>query len=147
MLMARHSHVKVWVHAIWGTYRHERIIHKGLRVQLFDHIVGEAKEMGLHIEKMNIQPEHVHVLFSLPADKTIAGIIKSIKGESSRWINESKLINNTFSWQRGYGAFSVSASQLETVKNYIKNQDAHHQKKTFTQEYEEWARKYGVWDD
>jgi putative transposase len=146
--MALHSYVKIWVHAIWGTHNHERIIQKSLRIQLlFNHIVEQSTKNKLHIEKMNIQPEHVHLLFALPSDKTIAGIMKSFKGESSRWINDNRLIGTTFSWQKGYGAFSVSASQLDTVKNYIKNQDAHHQKKTFTQEYEEWARKYGVWDD
>ena len=145
--MALHSHVKIWVHTIWGTYKHERIFNKSLRLQIFQHFVDRSKDIGIEIEKMNIQPEHIHILFPLPSDKSISQIAKLLKGESSRWINEENLIKSTFKWQKGYGAFSVSASQLYIVKNYIKNQDEHHHKKTFSEEYEEWAKQYGVWDD
>jgi REP element-mobilizing transposase RayT len=69
------------------------------------------------------------------------------KGSSSHWTNEQKLIHAKFSWQRGYGAFSVSASQLEVVKKYIQNQDSHHKKKSFEEEYQEWKRTYGFFDD
>ncbi len=125
----------------------ERIFNKSLRLQIFQHFVDKSKDIGIEIEKMNIQPEHIHLLFPLPSDKSISQIVKLLKGESSRWINEENLIKSSFKWQRGYGAFSVSASQLLIVKNYIKNQDEHHHKKTFAEEYEEWARQYGVWDD
>ena len=93
---------------------------------------------------MNIQPDHVHMLLSLPSDKTIAKIAKDLKGESSNWINENKFIPGKFRWQRGYGAFSVSVSQLEIVKQYINNQDKHHRKKSFQEEYDEWCVKYGI---
>lgn len=129
---------------IWGTHDHERILNKKTRVDLFHHLISVSCENGINIEKHNVQPEHVHILFSLSTDKNISQIAKSLKGESSRWINENNYINGKFRWQRGYGAFSVSASLLENVKNYIDNQDIHHKRKSFLEEYKEWAIKYGI---
>ncbi|MDO9547388.1 MAG: IS200/IS605 family transposase [Candidatus Marinimicrobia bacterium] len=145
--MALHSHVKIWIHLIWGTHNHERILLSEFRKQLFAHLIEQFVELNIEIEKMHIQPEHIHILSILPADKSVAEIAKSAKGESSRWINENGLVQGKFRWQRGYGAFSVSASQLEIVKKYIKNQETHHKRQTFQEEYEEWARQYGVFDD
>lgn len=142
--MAIHSYVKIWVHIIWGTLNFERILTKDLRPKLFRHIEKKADELGVHIAKLNIQPEHVHCLLSLPSDMTTSGLVKSLKGESSRWINESDLLSGKFRWQRGYGAFSVSSSQLKVVSRYIESQDEHHRRKTFMEEYREWAVKYGV---
>lgn len=144
--MAIHSHVMIWVHMVWGTYKHDRILSRDLRSKIFDHLVSEAEEIGVAIEKLNVQPEHIHVLFPLPSGKAVDQIAKSFKGESSRWINENGLIAGRFQWQRGYGAFSVSASQLSVVKNYIQSQDEHHRRKSFAEEYREWVQRYGVWD-
>jgi REP element-mobilizing transposase RayT len=85
-------------------------------------------------------PDHIHCLFLLSPDKSIADIIKQIKGSTSHWINETDIIADKFSWQTGYAAYSVSESQLEKVHNYIKNQKAHHQKLTFGHEYDEFVK-------
>ena len=142
-----HSYTKVWIHMIWGTHDHERILNKRARIDLFHHLISASHENGINIEKHNVQPEHVHILFTLPADRTIAQIAKNLKGESSRWINESDLISGKFKWQRGYSAFSVSVSQFETVKKYIDNQDKHHKKKTFSEEYQEWVNIYSTLEE
>ncbi|MBP7496432.1 MAG: IS200/IS605 family transposase [Bacteroidales bacterium] len=139
-----HSHTKNWVHIVWTTNGRQRILKEELRVKLFNHLIDLAKELSIHSERLNIQPEHVHILIILPADKTLAEIVKRFKGESSRWINENNLIQGRFRWQRGYGGFSVSASQLDKVKNYIENQDEHHRTKTFTEEYNEWLKQYKI---
>ena len=145
--MSKHSFVKMWVHLIWGTYQRQRILLKDVRKSLFEHLIRHFNELKIETERINIQMDHVHCLISLPADQNIAFIAKLIKGESSRWINENNLIMGKFRWQTGFGAFSVSSSQLETVKNYIANQDLHHENKSFSQEYKEWAEKYGVWKE
>ncbi|MCD4785753.1 MAG: IS200/IS605 family transposase [Candidatus Eremiobacteraeota bacterium] len=145
--MAIHSHVKIWIHLIWGTFHHERILFKELRIKLFEHLVSRANEMEVSIEKLNIQPEHIHCLLSLPSNKTIADISKILKGESSHWINNSGLLEGKFRWQRGFGAFSISISRLDTVKRYIHNQEEHHKEKSFLDEYKEWAQRDGVWND
>lgn len=145
--MALHSYVKIYVHLIWGTHNHQRIINSKLRSTLLKHLTDRAKEDKIILENINIQPEHIHILFVLPSDKSIAQVAKQFKGESSNWINDNNLTAGKFRWQRGYGAFSVSTSQLEIVTRYIKNQDEHHRRKSFTEEYEEWAKQYGVFKD
>ena len=141
------SHVRIYGHLIWGTHNHNRILNSQIRPVLFDHLVKRSQELKIVFEKMNIQPEHIHILLALPADKSIAQVAKNLKGESSNWINENDFISGKFRWQRGYGAFSVSSSQLNIVKKYIKNQDEHHRRKSFKEEYDEWAREYGILEE
>jgi putative transposase len=145
--MSLHSHVRIYIHLVWGTYKHERILVPEVRIKLFQHLVERANELQFTIEKMHIQPEHVHILYILPEERTVPEIPKLLKGESSHWINQQGFYRTKFKWQRGYGAFSVSASLVNTVKGYIENQDEHHKRKTFTEEYREWAQRYGVWND
>jgi len=145
--MAIHSYVNIWVHLVWGTHNHEKTINKELSKILYNHLINRAVEESISIEKLYIRPEHVHLLFSLPSSKAMEDIVRSLKGESSYWINDSDLTPSKFKWQRGYGAFSVSASQLQKVKNYITNQEEHHRVKTFTDEYNDWKNQYGVFDE
>ena len=85
-------------------------------------------------------PDHIHLLFLQNPQRSIAEIIKQIKGSSSHWINKEGIIQHKFAWQTCYGVFSVSESQLEKVYNYINNQKEHHLKKTFIEEYESFVR-------
>ncbi len=142
--MAIHSYVKIWVHLVWGTHNHEKVINKELSKLIYNHLLSRAGEESISIEKLYIRPEHVHMLFSLPSSKAMESIARSLKGESSYWINENNITPSKFKWQRGYGAFSVSASQLEKVKNYIATQEEHHRVKTFTEEYNNWKNRYGL---
>jgi len=144
--VAVHSRVKIYIHLIWGTYKHERILDHDLRLKIYEHIMKKSEESKIIIFKMNIQPEHVHMLISLASDRTIASIAKDIKGESSHWINSNHLAEREIHWQRGYGAYSVSQSQVEAVEDYIKYQDKHHKREPFEEEYKRWADQYGVWD-
>ena len=141
-----HTHSRIWVHLVWATKHRERILHKDIGKTLFDFMISKAKELEIPFDKLNIQPEHIHGLIDLPTNKTIADFMKMIKGGSSHFLNQN-VFKTKFLWQRGYGAYSVSASQFDIVKNYIKNQENHHNKKTFYDEYNEWADEYGLFDD
>jgi len=117
-----------------------------LRVR--DHLIAEAAKINSQIEVIIIQPEHVHILVNLTATQTLDDFVHQLKGESSHWVNDQKIIRGRFNWQKGYGAFSVSVSMLETVKHYIQNQEEHHRRKTFLEEYKEFLDKHGfVYDD
>lgn len=129
--MSKHSFVKIWVHLIWGTYQRQRIMLKDVRSMLFRHLLEHFKVLEIETERINVQIDHIHCLISLPEEQNIAYVAKIIKGESSRWINENNLIMGKFRWQREFGAFSVSQSQLERVKKYIEEQDEHHETKSF----------------
>ena len=92
--------------------------------------------------------DHVHVLLDLPTNMTIESLAQLLKGSSSHWINEQRLCSGRFAWQRGYGAFSVSHSNVERVIEYIDGQEAHHRKATFQEEYRRFVEAYGLqWRD
>ena len=137
------GYTKVWIHLVWATKKREAVLNKELRSQLFSHIRENAKNKNIHLDFVNGFTDHIHCLISLDADQTIAKIVQFIKGESSYWINQQKLLKQKFEWQAEYFAVSVSESNIDKVREYIKNQEQHHQKKTFEQEYQEFIEKYG----
>lgn len=134
--------IKVWIHLVWATKKREPVLNKELRTQLFSHIRENAKNKNIHLDFVNGYTNHIHCLISLDAEQTIAKIVQLIKGESSYWINQQKLLPQKFEWQAEYFAVSVSESGINKVREYIKNQEQHHQKKTFEQEYQEFIEKY-----
>ena len=138
-----HSYTKLYVHLIWGTKNRFNYFNKDIRDLVKDHILKYAKENNIEVLSINIQSDHLHLLISLRSDQKVDDIVKRLKGESSHWINSENIIKPKFSWQRGYGAFSISSSHLDAVKNYIKNQDEHHKKVSFIDEYKKILTKYG----
>lgn len=136
--------VKVYIHFVWSTKnRNPYLSSKELRLKVWNHIRENAKEKGVFIDFINGYHDHCHCLVSLGVDQTIQKAIQLLKGESSFWINNQGLINEKFEWQDEYFAVSVSESMIENVRNYIKNQEEHHSKKTFQDEYDEFISKYG----
>lgn len=93
---------------------------------------------------INGMPDHLHMLMGLKPDCNLSDLIRDIKANSSKWINENKFVVGKFEWQMGFGAFTVGQSQLKTVINYINNQEEHHRKKTFKQEYIEFLKAYQI---
>ena len=130
-----HSYNKIYVHLIWATRNREKMLTKDIRPLVNRHIAQYSKDNGIVLEALNVQMEHVHALINLATNQKVEDIAKLLKGESSHWINEKNMIRPKFSWQRGFGAFSVSPSHLERVKSYISNQDEHHRRKTFAEEF------------
>jgi len=143
-----HSYVANWIHIIWTTRNRTRCLLADSVLKVRDHLIAEALKINSPIEAINIQPEHVHILLNLTATQALDNFVHQLKGESSHWVNDQKIIRGRFNWQKGYGAFSVSVSMLETVKHYIQNQEEHHRRKTFLEEYKEFLEKHGfVYDD
>jgi REP element-mobilizing transposase RayT len=107
-----------------------------------------AVEKSIYMKINYCNPEHVHTLIDLPTGKSIEEVVQLFKGSSSHWINENRLLRGRFSWGRGYGAFSISHSHAEQVAAYIANQEEHHRKKSFNQEFEQFVKRYGLeWRD
>jgi putative transposase len=107
-----------------------------LRQKIFDHISVNSRTKGIELDCIGGGYDHVHALISLGADQTIAKIAQLLKGESSHWVNEQQLLRHKFGWQDDYFAASVSESALTDVRRYIENQEEHHRKKTFADEFE-----------
>ena len=107
---------------------------------------SQSKDIYMKINYVNA--DHVHALIDLPTKYSIEETMKLLKGASSHWINQERIIAAKFSWGRGYGAFSVSQSNVKDVSKYIANQEEHHRRKTFAEEYEKFVRVYGLeWRD
>jgi REP element-mobilizing transposase RayT len=137
------SFVRVWIHFIWSTKDREKIINKEIKEKLLEHIKSNCKEKGIWLDTVNCVSDHIHLLISLGAEQTISKAVMLIKGESSHWINQNTLTLTKFEWQTEYMGVSVSESMVEKVRNYIRNQEEHHRKKPFGEEYDEFMKKYG----
>ncbi|MCW3071381.1 MAG: hypothetical protein JWO44_1271 [Bacteroidetes bacterium] len=128
-------YARIMLHVIWSTKNRNRIITKDLKPILLNHIKENSLAKGIYIDCMNCVEDHIHLLISLGVDQSAAKIIMLLKGESSFWVNKQKLVPFKFEWQEEYIALSVSESLVEKVRNYIANQEEHHKKKTFKEEY------------
>lgn len=136
--------IKVYIHFVWSTKnRFPYLDSIELRKKVWNHIRENAKEKGIYIDFINGFSDHCHCLISLGVEQNIKKVVQLIKGESSFWINKNNLTKERFEWQDEYFAVSVSESIVDKVRDYIKNQEIHHQKKTFQEEYEEFISKFG----
>lgn len=136
-------YAKVMIHFIWSTKNRTPIISKDLKPLLLSHIKENSLTKNIFIDTLNCVEDHIHLLISLGTEQTISKIAMLIKGESSFWANKQKVIKNKFEWQDEYIALSVSESAIDKVRQYILNQEEHHKKKSFSQEYEEFLKFHG----
>jgi REP element-mobilizing transposase RayT len=114
-----------------------------LRLKVFQHIRENAEKKGIWLDCVNGYQEHAHCLISLGREQNISKVAQLIKGESSNWINKNNLIEDHFNWQDDFWAVGVSESHLMPVREYIHHQEEHHRIKTFSEEIDEFMRKYG----
>jgi putative transposase len=136
------SFVKVMIHAVWGTKNRYPFLTKEVKEKVISHIIENAKTKQIFIDRLNGHTEHLHCLFGLNADTSIAKTLQLLKGESAFWINKQQLTASKFEWADEYFAVSVSESIIDKIRTYIDGQEEHHQKVTFTKEYEEFISKY-----
>lgn len=138
------SLAKVYLHAIFSTKHREPVLADGWREELFRVLGGAANNLGCQSLIVGGVADHVHLLFQLGRTITIAEAIGKIKSTSSLWIGQNHPQLPDFHWQAGYAAFSVSQSNVEAVREYIRNQPEHHRKQTFQDELREWLRRYEI---
>jgi len=135
--------IKIYIHLVFSTINRIPFLNSTeVQVKVWKHIKENASSKGIYLDMINGYSDHCHCLISLGSNQNIEKIIQLIKGESSFWINKNQLTKDKFAWQDEYFAVSVSESMIESVRNYIKNQEIHHQKKTFAEEYQEFIEKY-----
>lgn len=135
--------IKIYVHIVFSTSSRIPFLNSTeLRVKVWKHIKENASSKGIYLDMVNGFSDHCHCLISLGSNQNIEKIVQLIKGESSYWINKNQLTKEKFSWQDEYFAVSISESMIESIRNYIKNQEHHHQKKSFAEEYKEFIEKY-----
>ena len=136
--------IKIYIHFVWSTKNRFPFLNSlEFREKMWKHIKENGKEKGIFIDFVNGYSDHCHCLVSLKSDQTIQKVIQMIKGESAFWFNNQNFILEKFGWQDEYFAVSVSESMIENVRNYIRNQETHHSKKSFDDEYNKMIDVYG----
>ena len=140
--------VKVYIHFVWSTKNREPFLNtRDIRARVWQHIKENSLKKGIFVDGINGYEDHCHCVISLGVEQTIQKLMQLIKGESSFWINNKSGFEfsqgKRFQWQDEYFAVSVSQSQIDIVRNYLRNQETHHQKRTFNQECDELIQKFG----
>jgi REP element-mobilizing transposase RayT len=131
-------------HVVFSTKNREPWLESGIRERLWPYIGGIARDNGMRALEIGGVADHVHLLLSVPASLALSKAVQLLKGGSSHWVKDTFPNIAGFSWQDGYGAFTVSQSQLDVVRKYIRNQEEHHRTKTFEEEYRAFLKKNRV---
>jgi putative transposase len=135
---------QIYIQIVFAVKGRENLISKNWHEELNKYIAGiiRAKEQKPII--VNGMPDHIHAFVGLRPSMAISDLVRDIKNNSSNFINDKKFVKGKFSWQEGYGSFSYSHKDIETVYNYILNQEEHHKRKTFKEEYLEFLKEFEV---
>jgi putative transposase len=139
-----HSMVKVWIHVVWSTQDRVPLLKGEFKSVLTEHIRQKIEERSCPVRIVGGTADHVHALFALDPEKTLAEVMQTAKGESAHWFNQQKYMQGRFAWQTGYGGFSVSPQLLKSVDTYIRRQEEHHKRMTFWEEYERFVKLSGL---
>jgi REP element-mobilizing transposase RayT len=138
------TYTQIHIHTVFSVQNRHCIISNSWKNELYKYITGIIKNNKHKPLAINGMPDHIHILFGLRPAQSISDLLQDIKGNSSKWINEKKFIKGKFSWQEGYGAFSYRKSDISQIINYIRNQQEHHRKKSFTEEYLELLKEFNI---
>lgn len=133
---------KIYVHCVFSTKNGVSFINDSVRKDLHSYIVGILTNLGSYVNEIYANPDHIHILCVLPRTITIAELISKIKTSSSKWMKKQGI--EKFSWQDGYGSFSVSSSKVSVVENYILNQPKHHKTISFKDEFRKFLDEYQI---
>jgi REP element-mobilizing transposase RayT len=138
------TYTQIHIQCVFAVQNRQSLIRKNWKDELYKYMTGIIQEYDHKVLQINGMPDHIHILFGMRPTQSLSDLMKYVKQDSSKWINSRGLVNEKFSWQTGYGAFSYSKSDVQNVINYIKNQEEHHQKIKFQDEYKQLLKKFDV---
>ena len=138
------TYTQIYIHAVFAVEGRQNLIQPEHDDELQKYIAGIVAGQKQKLIAINNMPDHLHLLVGLKPDMALSDLMRDVKAGSSKFINEKRWAKGRFSWQEGFGAFSYSRSQLGTVIRYIENQQKHHAKKSFREEYVALLEKFGV---
>jgi len=142
------TYSQLTIHGVFAVKYRENLLVKPFRDNVHKYISGILEAIECKPLAVNGWLDHVHVLFALPVTKCVADVMEVVKGNSSKWVNQQHFLPGKFQWQSGYGAFSLSKDHRDNCIRYIMNQEQHHSKVSFKQEYEELLSLYEVdWNE
>ena len=135
---------QIYLHLVFAVQNRMSLIQPEWKNELYKYITGIVQNNKHKLIAINGMPDHIHIAVGYKPHQLIPDLLQDVKGNSSKWINEKKFVRAKFNWQSGYGAFSFSHSHMDRVAKYIQNQEKHHKRKTFQDEYKELLQKYDV---
>jgi putative transposase len=135
---------QIHIHAICAVKYRKAIIHSSWNERMHQYMTRVLQRNGHKMIAINSMPDHLHMLFGFRPMQALSELMRIVKSETSEWINKQKFTPAKFRWQEGYGAFSYARSQVPIVADYVSDQQLHHRKKTFLQEYEELLKVFEV---
>jgi putative transposase len=138
------TYAQIYLHVVFAVSGRACVIRPNRKEELQKYITGIVTRRKQKLIAINCMPDHTHILIGLKPDEAASDLIGRIKTGSSNHINEQRWIGCHFSWQEGFGAFSVSHSHLDAVINYIRNQENHHRRRSFQQEYLEFLGQHEI---
>jgi putative transposase len=138
------TYSQIYIHVVFAVKGRSNLIAKSWRERLYQYTTGVIRSKKQKVMIINGVADHVHILLGLQPDCTLSDLLRDTKASTSKWINENRLVAGKFEWQAGFGSFSVGASQVQPVINYIAKQEEHHKTKTFTEEYIEFLKAYEI---
>ena len=133
-----------YIQLVFSPKHRDRLLVEKIRPRIFEYLSGITTNLGHKSIIINGVTDHVHLFLGLNPKISVSETVKELKRSSSIFINEQRFFSGKFEWQEGYGGFSYGRSQIENVYEYIKNQEKHHQKRTFREEYLEFLKKYEI---
>jgi putative transposase len=139
-----HTFTQIYIQTVFAVSNRESLIKAAFKEDLYKYITGIVRNQGQKLIAINGMPDHLHILIGLQPSMALSDLVREIKSDSTSFVNQNRWVHGRFSWQDGYGAFSYGHSQLDTIIGYIKNQEKHHQKKTFKYEYLSLLRKFDI---
>ncbi|MEO0046979.1 MAG: hypothetical protein RL705_2170 [Bacteroidota bacterium] len=138
------TYTQIHIQFVFAVKFRDGLIHLSFKDELYQYIAGIIKHHNHKLLAINGMPDHIHIFVGMRPSQSLSDLLQDIKGSSSKWINEKKFLKVKFEWQEGYGAFSYSKSQVNNVINYIKNQEQHHETKSFRYEFLEFLKLFEV---
>ncbi len=139
-----HSYTNLLYHIVFSTKDRRPLIEPAIAGRLHEYLGGGVRGEGGAALAINGTADHVHILAHLRQDKTLSDVLRSINANSSKWVKETFATQQGFAWQSGYGAFTVSESQVERVGAYIRDQETHHRRQTFEEEFAALLKAHGI---
>ena len=138
------TYSQIYIQTVFAVSNRESLIKPEFKEELYKYITGIVRNQGHKLIAINGMSDHAHILIGLKPAVALARLVQEVKADSTSFINKRNLVHGRFSWQEGYGAFSYGHSQLDTIIRYIQNQEAHHQKHSFKNEYMTLLRKFDI---
>ncbi|MCL2414148.1 MAG: IS200/IS605 family transposase [Bacteroidales bacterium] len=138
------TYTQIYIHYVFAVQNRIGLIQSGWRDELYKYMTGTVANKGHKLLQIGGMPDHVHALVSMSPKQSPSELMADVKRSSSLWINENRFVKGKFSWQEGFGAFSYGKSQITSIATYIQNQEDHHKKRTFREEYLEILKKFDV---